>query len=107
MKQTACFSPLNDNKSEIIIDVSPKSNNNKNSYYRLPPVQSTRNPIKKINIDNICDIADQYKEDTELQSKIDLLVKIIMDIKSVLQTKGRDIKSAPGKKSYSVRKTFK
>jgi len=108
MKQTACFSPVFEKKSEINRDISPKLNIiKKNPNTKLPPVQSTRNPLKKINLDNILDIAHQYREDFELQTKIDLLVKNILDIKNVLQTKRRDIKSAPSKKSNSVRKTLK
>ncbi len=71
---------------------------------KLPPV-SSRTTGKKLNleVDNIINIANQYREDTELQTKIDLLVKNILDIKNVLKKKGRDVQSAPKGRSV-VRK---
>jgi hypothetical protein len=72
---------------------------------KLPPV-SCRTPVKKLNleVDSIINIANQYKEDTELQTKIDLLVKNILDIKNVLKKKGRDVQSAPKGRSISLKK---
>jgi hypothetical protein len=117
LKQTACFSPINEKVEKPKIKFTEKSpklenktpTNSKRSYSlreeaKLPPV-SCRMPLKlNQEVDSIINIASQYREDTELQNKIDLLVKNIMDIKNVLRTKGRDVKSAPKGRSVSIRK---
>jgi hypothetical protein len=67
------------------------------STSKLPTISSkTPNSTKNMNfeINNIFKIADQYKEDTELQDKINVLVKNIIDIKSVLRSKRTNIRSA-------------
>jgi hypothetical protein len=67
----------------------------------LPTIKTTRNSnSKKINfeIDNIFNIANQFKEDAELQNKINDLYKNIMDIKNVLKTKRTNIHTAPNTK---------
>jgi hypothetical protein len=66
---------------------------------RLPSLSSVRGS-KQINleIDNIFNMADKFKEDTELQGKINNLVLNIMDIKKVLKNKRNTIQTAPAGK---------
>lgn len=142
LKQTACFSPVNESKKEFNFSfktqeiseskpMTPKRNiiSYNNNYLRspkkesqnpvnkrerskslreqpkLPPV-SSRTPTRKLNleINSIINVANQYKEDTELQTKIDLLVKNILDIKNVIKKKGRDVQSAPKSRSFWIKK---
>jgi hypothetical protein len=76
------------NKSPIFKSQRPLTNETN----RLPSI-STRSKSKRINyeINNILNIADQYREDRDLQNKINDLVKNIFDIKKFLGTKRNDL----------------
>jgi hypothetical protein len=67
---------------------------------RLPSVNSNSKCKKLMNleINNIFNMADKYKEDSELQGKINDLGKIILDIKSVLKGKRNSLQTAPSGK---------
>jgi hypothetical protein len=77
-------------------DLKPIRRASSKESNRLPSIKPSRNVNNTINfeIDTIMTIADQYKGDLELQSKVNALVKNIKDIKSVLQTKRYIPKSA-------------
>jgi hypothetical protein len=91
-------------EDDLVINKPTRRPSSRLPTIKTNPSTSKAKANKTINfeIDSIMNMADQYKEDAELQSKINALVKNIHEIKNVLQTKRFVTQTAPIKKA-SVR----